>query len=76
MSHRNFRTFAQIQSNRIEIYLAGERVQSIARDELPIRIGIPLSAQSNPEAVGEIRIVGPTAGMKQVSVAELRSVPR
>ena len=64
------------RSNRIEIYFAGERIQSIAPDELPIRLSIPLAAQFNPEAEGEIRIVGPTAGRRQVSVAELRSVPR
>jgi hypothetical protein len=61
--------------NRIEIYVGGQRLQSIGPNELPARINIPLAAQSSVEVVGEIRIAGPASGIRQVSVSQLRTIP-
>jgi hypothetical protein len=62
--------------NRIEFHVAGQRIQTFAPDQLPLDLSIPLPAQSNLEELGEIRITGPTAGIRQISVAQLRSVTR
>jgi hypothetical protein len=62
--------------NRIEIYIAGQLVQSVAPSDLPLVIRAPLAAQSSLEDQGEIRIVGPTAGIRQISVMHLGSVAR
>lgn len=65
-----------LQSNRIEIYIEGQRLQSISPDALPIRINIPLAPQPDSTVTGEIRIAGPVSGIHQVSIKQLRSVPR
>jgi hypothetical protein len=62
--------------NRIEVFFAGHLLQSIAPKDLPVRIDAPLAVQAGPETEGEIRIVGPAAGTRQVSVGQLRSFPR
>jgi hypothetical protein len=62
--------------NRIEIYIEGQRLQSIAVNTLPTRINVPLAAQSGAEVAGEIRIAGPASGIRQVSVAQMRIIPR
>jgi hypothetical protein len=62
--------------NRIEIYIAGQLVESVAPSDLPLVIRAPLAAQSSLEDQGEIRIVGPMAGIRQISVMHLGSVPR
>jgi hypothetical protein len=62
--------------NRIEIYLAGQLLHSVAPDQLPISIHVPFSLQIGPEIEGEIRIIGPAGGIRQISVAGLRTVPR
>ena len=62
--------------NRIEVYFAGHLLQSIAPRDLPVHIDAPLAMQAGPETEGEIRIVGSAAGIRQLSVAQLRCVPR
>jgi hypothetical protein len=62
--------------NRIEVYFAGHLLQSIAPRDLPVQIDAPFAMQAGPETEGEIRIVGSAAGIRQVSVAQLRCVPR
>jgi hypothetical protein len=62
--------------NRIEIYVAGQRIQTFAPNQLPLDISIPLPAQSNLEELNEIRISGATAGIRQITVAQLRSARR
>jgi hypothetical protein len=60
--------------NRIEVYFAGHLLQSLDPTDLPFRIDTPIAMQAGPETEGEIRIVGSAAGIRQVSVAQLRSV--
>ena len=60
--------------NRIEVYFAGHLLQSIDPTDLPIRVDTPLAMQAGQETEGEIRIVGSVAGIRQISVAQLRSV--
>jgi hypothetical protein len=62
--------------NRIEVYLAGHLLQSIDPRDLPFRIDAPLAMQAGPETEGEIRIVGSAAGIRQISVEQLRCVLR
>jgi hypothetical protein len=62
--------------NQIVLYLGGQMVQSIAPNELPLSINAPITIQRGPETEGEIRIVGSAAGIRQISVSRLRSVPR
>jgi hypothetical protein len=64
------------QDNKIEIYVAGQMLRSIAPNELPMRVDVPLTTSLGLETEGEIRIVGLTAGIRQISVARLRSVSR
>lgn len=62
--------------NRIELYVSGERLLTISPGELPRRVLVSLPALSKPENEGEIRVVGPTGGIHQLSVAKLLSVSR
>jgi hypothetical protein len=61
--------------NRIEVYFAGRLLRSVAPNELPVGIDAPLAAQPGAETEGEIRVTGPTGGIRQVSVAQLQSFP-
>lgn len=60
--------------NRVELYIADERVLSVASGDLPALFRIPLSAQPSIETAGEFRIVGPAAGIRQMSVSAIRTV--
>jgi len=64
------------RENQIEIYVAGQLLQSVSPSELPISIHALLPLQVGPQAAGEVRIIGPTRGIRQISVAKLRTVPR
>jgi hypothetical protein len=62
--------------NQIEVYLAGQVLRTITPNELPIRIDAPLPIHLGSEAEGEIRVVGLAAGIRQISVTQLRTVLR
>jgi hypothetical protein len=62
--------------NRIEVYVAGRLLQSVTPSDLPAHIDVQLPMRADREIEGEIRIVGPVAGIRQISVAQLRSFKR
>lgn len=65
-----------LPENRVEIYVSGERLLTVSPAEMPLRAAIALPALAKSENDGEIRIVGPSGGIHQLSVGNLRSVPR
>jgi hypothetical protein len=62
--------------NQIELYISGQLLLTLRSSELPRQIAVTLPALSGIENEGEIRIVGPAAGIHQLSVSMLTSVAR
>jgi hypothetical protein len=62
--------------NYVEIYLSGQRLQTVLPDQLPLQVEIGLPELTVAQTEGEIRIAGPVTGIHQLSVAKLLSIPR
>jgi hypothetical protein len=60
--------------NRVDIYFGGQRLHSVSPNELPIQLGILLPTSFGRTNEAEIRIVGPFAGIRQISVAKLQAM--